>query len=266
MIRTLIAVLFGLGLAGPTLAQVTAAPVVTGYWSTSGCSYGLTTCFVQFGAGGGGGGGSATPFAPISPTVTLTAGVSSSRVALTVTGSPTQVLVYNSDSTNTAFVRLGNGSVTAAVTDIPVPPKTTIPIAFGANVDIAGITASSTALLYITSGTGNIASGWGGGSGGGSSATGAPYAFTPVAPSQLGVTVSTATAPTIPSTAKVVYAQTLNSCVNWRDDGTAPTTSAGVTLCPGAVARYTGTSATQVQFIVQGSPSVAPVMNFYFEF
>lgn len=38
-------------------AQSTATPVVTGYLASSGCSYGQTTCFVQYGAGGGGGGG-----------------------------------------------------------------------------------------------------------------------------------------------------------------------------------------------------------------
>lgn len=36
-----------------SFAQSTAAPVVTGYLTSSGCSYGQTTCFVQFGAAGG---------------------------------------------------------------------------------------------------------------------------------------------------------------------------------------------------------------------
>ena len=49
--------LLALALAGlaaaPAFAQSTATPVVTGYLTTSGCAYGQTTCFVQFGAGGG---------------------------------------------------------------------------------------------------------------------------------------------------------------------------------------------------------------------
>lgn len=47
-------------LPGLAFAQSTATPVVTGYLTTSGCAYGQTTCFVQFGSGGGGGGGAVT--------------------------------------------------------------------------------------------------------------------------------------------------------------------------------------------------------------
>lgn len=43
--------------AGCANAQSSAQPVVTGYLTTSGCTSGVTTCFVQYGAGGGGGGG-----------------------------------------------------------------------------------------------------------------------------------------------------------------------------------------------------------------
>ena len=37
-------------LSAPAFAQVTAPPAQIGYLSTTGCSYGLTTCFVQYGA------------------------------------------------------------------------------------------------------------------------------------------------------------------------------------------------------------------------
>jgi hypothetical protein len=46
------------------LAQSTAQPVVTGYISTSGCPYGQTSCFVQFGASGGAG----NPYTIVAPT------------------------------------------------------------------------------------------------------------------------------------------------------------------------------------------------------
>lgn len=41
---------------GMAFAQSTAAPVVTGYLTTSGCPYGQTSCFIQFGATGPSGG------------------------------------------------------------------------------------------------------------------------------------------------------------------------------------------------------------------
>lgn len=42
--------LLAAGVCQPAMAQSTAPPAQIGYLSTSGCSYGLTTCFVQYGA------------------------------------------------------------------------------------------------------------------------------------------------------------------------------------------------------------------------
>lgn len=60
--------------AADARAQSTAQPVVPGYLTTSGCSYGLTTCFVQYGSSGPAGG-----------TVnTLPSGVTSADASFTV--------------------------------------------------------------------------------------------------------------------------------------------------------------------------------------
>lgn len=94
-----------------------------------------------------------TPFIPISPTVFLVATSASPSVQLT--GGGTVALVYNSGLT-TAYVALGSSTVTASVTNMPIPPGATVPLAIGANTYIAGY---STGLnlngLTITSGTGS---------------------------------------------------------------------------------------------------------------
>lgn len=70
--RFLFGLIFAVCLGAAAQAQNTAAPVITGYLSTSGCpSAALTPCFIQYGAGGGGGGGSTTATASATPTPVL---------------------------------------------------------------------------------------------------------------------------------------------------------------------------------------------------
>lgn len=97
---------------------------------------------------------------------------------------------------------------------------------------------------------------------GSSSGGSAPYAYTPVAGGQYGLTVASSTSLTVPTGALFAFVQVVNSCVNWRPsaDG-APTTSVGQSLCPGGQLLLSGTYLTTAAFIVQGSPGVAPVLN-----
>lgn len=97
---------------------------------------------------------------------------------------------------------------------------------------------------------------------GSSSGGSAPYAYTPVAGGQYGLTVASATSLTVPTGALFAFVQAVNSCVNWRpsSDG-APTTTVGQSLCPGALMLLSGTFLTTAEFIVQGSPGTAPVLN-----
>lgn len=82
--------LLGALIAPRAYAQVTAAPVQTGYLSTSGCSYGLTVCFVQYGATGPSGG----------TVVTTPTGVTSTDAgALTVTTGGTYQTVFSASAT-----------------------------------------------------------------------------------------------------------------------------------------------------------------------
>jgi hypothetical protein len=115
--------------------------------------------------------GSPSPFTPLQPTVALTAGTTTSNSAITSAG--TQLLVYNASSTVTAYVNLGTTSgVTATTTATPIPPGQTVPLAIGSNTYLAAITASGSAALYLTSGTGSLSSGWGGSGGAGSGLVG----------------------------------------------------------------------------------------------
>ena len=99
------------------------------------------------------------PFKPAS-TTSLACSTSSDRVQIVgIIGTPLmQVRLYNSGSV-TVFVKFGGASVTAAVTDLPIPAGTVEVLSckgYGSThiTYIAGITASSTATLYITSGEG----------------------------------------------------------------------------------------------------------------
>lgn len=86
-------------------AQPTAQPVITGYLSTSGCSYGLTTCFVQFGSTGPSGG-----------TVnTLPTGVTSTDASFTVTLGGTYQTVLAASATRKACLFQNPSTATEVV-------------------------------------------------------------------------------------------------------------------------------------------------------
>lgn len=81
----------------------------------------------------------------------LNASNSSSNVALGSVG-PTALVTNN--GTVTAFVNFGGSGVTATTSSYPVNAGQSIAFNVGSNTYIAGITASSTAALSITTGTG----------------------------------------------------------------------------------------------------------------
>lgn len=77
----------------------------------------------------------------------------SANVAWPTTGTPTQIVVTNLGPL-TAFVQLGNASVTASVTTgMPVLPYTSIVLTVGANTNIAAITQGNSTVIVITAGT-----------------------------------------------------------------------------------------------------------------
>ena len=92
------------------------------------------------------------PFTP-GGSATLAVTTSSARVALPTTGGM-QVLIYSA-GTAASFIKFGDSTVTAAVTDIAIPSGFnrifTIPPGV---THVAGITAASTATVYFTRGDG----------------------------------------------------------------------------------------------------------------
>lgn len=92
----------------------------------------------------------------------LSVTTSSARVALP-TG--TVVIVYNTGA-NAAYVQLGGSGVTATTSDDVIQPNSWLAFTVGSNTNLAAITASSTASLNISGGSG-LPTGAGGGSSGG---------------------------------------------------------------------------------------------------
>lgn len=78
------------------------------------------------------------------------------------------VVNFFNDGANTAYLRLGAGSATATVNDIPIPANSGCVLVVGSNTVAAAITATSTATIKMNAGTGlgNFCYG-GGGSGSG---------------------------------------------------------------------------------------------------
>lgn len=111
-------------------------------------------------------------FAPFADsTATLSATTSSSRVAIPSHGPAGQVRVSNT-GTVTVFVKFGDVTVTADTTnDVPIPAGVTESLEFsnptGGPIYIAGITASGSATVYVTRGSGSVDGFAGGGASGG---------------------------------------------------------------------------------------------------
>jgi len=92
------------------------------------------------------------PLAPATPNMTgasITAGVATSRVALPGGGAAFNALYIFNSGAVPAFFNLGNATVNAALTNVPLPAGQTICVAVGSATNLAAITASSTAVLYI---------------------------------------------------------------------------------------------------------------------
>lgn len=84
---------------------------------------------------------------------TLSASTVSSNVAFPALGANLIATVQNAGAVP-AYVLAGNSSVIATTSNTPVPAGGTILMAVGLNTNIAAITASSTATLTVTVGTG----------------------------------------------------------------------------------------------------------------
>ena len=115
-------------------------------------------------------------FAPTPSYSQLAVTTASARVALP-TGAV--VIVYNTGA-SAADVTLGNSSVTATTSGDVIQPSSWMAFTVGANGYLAGITASGTASLNISGGSG-LPTGAGGGSGGGGGSTPTGTAGSPTA-------------------------------------------------------------------------------------
>lgn len=91
-------------------------------------------------------------FSPLGNSVVISGTITSSRTQLPTTGGAARV--YNSGSV-IAFVRFGDSTVVAAATDSFVAPGSTEVFNIPSScTHVAGITASSTASIYVERGDG----------------------------------------------------------------------------------------------------------------
>jgi DNA-binding beta-propeller fold protein YncE len=96
--------------------------------------------------------GSVSPFNP-EATVSIAATTTSATAAIPGTG-PT-LLVFNSTAA-TAFLRLGTGTLTARVTDFPVPSGAQMLLSVSPTVTAAAVILSSgSGTVYVSRGTGS---------------------------------------------------------------------------------------------------------------
>lgn len=146
-------VVASLFVTAPAFAQSTATPVVDGYLTTSGCSYGQTTCFVQY--------GSAVPvtatIAPIALTTTNASGTITSggtfQSILASSATRKGCLIQNpTTATEPLFVFFGvNGSATTA-NSISLGPGASVSCAvggLGVATDNVSATATTTSHAYV---------------------------------------------------------------------------------------------------------------------
>lgn len=91
-------------------------------------------------------------FSPVADSTTIAATASSGGTTLTGLGAA--VLITNAGP-NVAFIKLGEGTQTAAVTNLPVLPYTAIIVRRNSSTHVAAICAATqTATVYFTTGDG----------------------------------------------------------------------------------------------------------------
>jgi hypothetical protein len=115
-------------------------------------------------------------------------------------------------------------------------------------VRLTAITSGSVPVTLVGSvgETGQSAGGSGGGGGGSTTITGTVQtvagALTPKGFQQIvTATLATATALTVPSGSRIAVIQAVSQSILWRDDGTAPTATVGMTIPAGGELVYDGT-------------------------
>ena len=124
-------------------------------------------------------------FAPNGNTLSSPATITSSPSAAAVLPTGTTDLFANTGS-NLLYVRVGNGSVSGTVNDIPIQPGSACALVVGANTDFSAISPLGSTLSVVGgSGLGTCPSGGGGGSGSDPS-VGANGATGPTSSTQIG--------------------------------------------------------------------------------
>lgn len=94
------------------------------------------------------------PFSPTQAGVALAVTTTSARVARATAGAPrNEVIRVCNTGSAAAFVALGDSTVTAATTDLAVPPNAEVYLVLNPLLThVAAITSSSTAQLSIVTG------------------------------------------------------------------------------------------------------------------
>lgn len=88
------------------------------------------------------------------------------------------------------------------------------------------------------------------------------YAATPVAPSQMGLAVTSAAEHlTVPTGARYAFITVEGGPVRWRDDGTAPTIALGQYVAPGSFWYYGNLS--MIQFILATATAATIDVSYY---
>ncbi len=117
------------------VAQSTAAPVVTGYLSTTGCPAGQTACFVQF--GGSSGGGQPVSVLPTTGTpiaTTITCGTTSTTL-LAASAASHDVLIQNpSAAVSKVWISFTAAAAVAGTPDYELDPGAGINLPLGGDL------------------------------------------------------------------------------------------------------------------------------------
>lgn len=193
-------------------------------------------------------------------TATLAASTSSATIPFPSTGQNLYALVTN-NGPSTAYAAVGNSSVVATPAGMPLPPGVPVPVPQGFATNIAAITLAGTASITVTSGSGvptviyAILSAPVG-------AKGVP--LVPLAPTQTIVVSGTAQGLTVPAGATMAVLSVVTGNVRYRDDGTTPTATVGLTLMPGPPFIYTGALGA-IQFILPTGVGAATVTAAFYE-
>ena len=190
----------------------------------------------------------------------LAASTSSATIPFPSTGQNLYALVTNNGPA-TAYAAVGNSSVIATPAGIPLLPGVPVPVPQGLSTNIAAITLTGTASITVTSGSGVPTVVY--------TVLSAPVGtsavpLVPLAGTQTITVTSSAQGLTVPAGATKAVLSITTGNVHYRDDGTAPTPTVGLTLTPGPPFVYSGALGA-IQFILPTGVGAATVTAAFYQ-